>query len=290
MAELEVAVEAVAVLVDVIADLTEVGVEAEVIVELEAIQQTMGDTITAEIQAAMEDGSTLDEARAQALETSYNNLSPISEEAANNWAESMTEEGYEFNSSRPSETEEFEDTSPESNPDKGDPETPECTADPKSPECLAQTQSRMDKFMEFMKGKWGYVGGLGVATGFAIYTAFGQICRWVCDIYHRVKGDCSDSNQGTSQCIDGKCDSKLCDATKTTVTWIRTYWIELSVLTGMSALAATIYFKAMTPAIVGGVMLLVMVMLKSVLGNLFATVMCDVGASTCIFQDKPINC
>jgi hypothetical protein len=301
MAE-EVAAIAVEVLIDVIADMEAVGIESELAIALEATQDTLGEEITTDIATAVSHGSTPEAATSTALENSFQTISDISEEAANVWAENMQEEGYIFNTGEDPEVEDFEDTDPESNPDKGELDDPDCPDGSEDPTCLAKKQSKISEFFEWLKTKLSTIFGVSLGTGIlsgiiAFFVFLGQAIRWLCQAWQRIFRTCDTNPQGgpntTDQedtCIDGKCDSQLCDAAKNVVVFVRKYWIPMLVITGISAAALTIYFKAMSPLITGAVVSGVIFLLTTILGNLAATTLCDLGASTCIFQGKPPNC
>jgi hypothetical protein len=280
------------VLVDVIIDIAEeVGSESEIVAELTTVQESIGDSVTSDINYfETTNGDTPDVATSKALNNAANTIAPISQDAADAWIEGMQEEGYTFESGNEAENADFEDTDPDSNPDKGDSDTPECQANPESAECLAQKQSKLSKFFDFM-AKWGGpIGGAIAAAATVVYIFIGQVARWICQAIQKIKGTCATSPQGEASCIDQACNSKLCDGAKSFVSFIRKYWIEISIALGSVGVAVTWYFKSVAPLILSGICLLVVVALKSVLGNLAATVVCDVGASNCLFQGKPINC
>lgn len=291
MAE-EVAEIAIDVLIDVIASLTEeLGPESEIITELTSLQSSIGETITADIQEAIANGSSTEDATSEALKKAAENMSSISEEASNVWIENMQEKGYIFDSGSAVEDADFGDTDPESDPDKGDPDTPECQEDPESAECLEQKQSLLTKVKNFFS-TWGpRVLGPLLAAGIAAAIIFiGQVARWICQLIQKMNHSCDNDPNGESQCIDQKCNSALCTAAKNMVTWIRTYWIEIAIILGSGAVLLTWYFKAISPLILCGVCFLIILGLKSALGNMVATILCDVGASNCLFQGLPINC
>lgn len=298
MAE-EVAVLAAEVLIDVIADMEAVGIETELAVALDATQNVLADHISADITTAIANGSTQEAATSAALENSFQTISEISEEAANMWAENMQEEGYVFNTGGDDpDVEDFEDTSPESDPDKGELDDPECPEDSTDPACIAKKQSRISKFFDYIKTWAGNnIGYLMLAGFFGIVVFLGQVIRWICQILQKITRSCDTNPQGgpntpdqESTCIDGKCDSALCNAAKSVITFVRKYWIPMIVITGITTAALTIYFKAISPLIVGGIVAGGIFLLTSILGNLLATTLCDLGASTCIFQGKPPNC
>lgn len=276
----EVAIEALGEIIDA---LTAEGAPEELLASLTELEDA-NQGIGAVMQQQIEDGTPVEDA----IKNAYNTISDVSPDAADAWAENMVEEGYEFPKGNEEEIEDFKDTSADSDPDKGELDDPECPDDSTDPDCLLKKQGKLTRFLKFMK-QWGApIGTVLVATATAVYIFIGQIARWICQLIQKIKGTCKGSVD--PQCIDNKCDSTLCTAAKDAVTWTRKYLIPILCVVGIVTAALTIYFKSVTPLIFGGIAGGGVFILSSVLGNLAATVLCDVGASTCLFLGKPINC
>jgi hypothetical protein len=284
MAE-DVAVLAAELLIVVIEDLSE-ELAPEVIAEFTAFQSEMATTINADIAEGIEGGLSEDEATAQALQKSYDSMLEIngSEQVINQWAETMQEQGYEFESGAQAEEADFEDTDPESDPNKGEPDTADCVSDPSGPTCTGQTQTKLTRFINFLGSNWGTVVGIVVVSVGVVYTLIGRLALWVCGLVH--KGECN----GDGGCIQKACNSKLCTGSKSIVDFVRRYWIWLSGAIVVVGGVLSWYFRALSPIVVFGILELVVLSLKSVLGNLFSTTMCDVGAMSCLLSGKPLNC
>lgn len=282
MAE-EVAILAADILLEVIADLAD-ELPDEVILALESFQNEIQDTIATEIATAIENGTPEEVATKTALQNSFNTLSDISEEAASAWAENLVEEGYTFEGGSSAEDADFENTDPDSNPDKGDPDTPECQDQPEGAVCEAQTQSKLSKFFEFMKN-WGGTIFSVVIWGVAILViAIGQVARWLCQAIQKIKGGCDE------KCTNQKCNTALCNATKAITKFIREFWILIIFAIVILTVLLSFLFKSISPVFIGLIISLIVLAFKSILGNMIATIVCDVSATTCLVQGKPINC
>lgn len=271
MAEVE-AVEALVIVLEILIEEGTVEEGSEIAVELAALTEGGDDSpLASTIEDAINNGKT----EGEALDEAYTQISQVSQEAADQWAESMAEQGYEFESAQDAEEADFEDTDPDSDPDKGEPETEDCISDPEGEECTLQKQSKLSKFFDFVKAAVPFI----VPIAIAIYILIGQLARWTCEVIQKIKGQ-----------PETECNSSLCNGVKKMVQFIRTYWVYLVVICVLVGGAATFYFKSLTPTIVFGIGILFVISMKTILGNLFATVLCDVGATTCIVQGKPINC
>jgi hypothetical protein len=277
-------VDAVAVLILVVEDLIEDGIIEEgsiIATELANLTDGAEPELSNIIQTAIDEG----QSQGQALDTAYNTIFEISPDAASGWAETMAEEGYDFGSGSSAEDADFEDTDPDSDPDKGEPDTAACQDNPEGPECQAQTQSKLSRFFEFMKNWGGTIGSFIVFGVAAIYIFIGQVARWICETIQKIKGGCT-----TQQCIDQKCNTALCNATKNIINFIRRFWIVIAVIIVGIGIGLTFFFRSISPLIIFSIILLILMVFKTVIGNLIATIVCDVSASTCIFRGQPINC
>jgi len=282
MAEV-VAELAAEILIDIIVDFSE-ELGPEIIEELTAYQTGIEESISNTITDAVNSGVPLDQATSETLQSSFEQLVDINAEAAAAWAQNMEDAGYPFEGGSEAEEADFEDTDPDSDPDKGEPDTAECQDDPEGPECQAQTQSKLSKVWNFFVNNWGPIVGVLIVGAAAIYIMIGQVARWICQTIQKIKGGCDET------CLDQKCNTALCNAFKNMTMFIRQYWIFITVIIIAIATLMTIYFKSITPAIVWAIVLLIILMFKTAVGNLIATIVCDVSATTCIFQGKPINC
>ena len=280
MAEVD-AVEALILVVEILIEDGTIEEGSIIATELAELTEGAQPELSNIIETAISDGQT----EGQALDTAYSSISQISQEAADAWAENMAEEGYEFESGSQAEEADFEDTDPDSDPDKGDPDTTACETDPEGPECLAQTQSKMSRFFQFMK-TWGGPIGSVIVFGTALIVIFiGQVARWVCETIQKLGQGCS-----TKQCVEQKCNTALCNATKNIINTIRSYFPFIAVIFIALGLLLSYFFRSISPLVIFSVILLITIAFKSVLGNLIATIVCDVSTSFCVFQGKPVNC
>jgi len=261
-------------IIEIVAEIFDIGEDV-----LTEIESTLSDVIENSINEGYSNAEALD----AAYESIVNTEGLVDSQAvADQWAESMAEQGYEFESGTDAEEVDFEDTDPESDPNKGEePDTTACVDEPEGEECLAQKQSKISKFIDFMKNNWKFLTFVvGVAT-----IVVGALARGICWIVQKIKGQCT-----TDQCIDQQCDSNMCNAAKSTTQFIRTYWIYLILGCVMLGIAGTIYFKSMSYAVVFGIIGIALMVMKSALGNLVTTMVCDLGATTCLLTGHPINC
>lgn len=268
----EEAIEALAIVVEILVEEGSIEEGSELAIALTSLTEGGEDApLYVTIEDAVQSGKT----EGEALELAYEQIAGVSQQAADNWAESMAEQGYEFESAQEAEEADFEDTDPESDPDKGEPDTKSCVDKPEGNECSLQTQSKLSKFFEFMKSAYPFI--FPVAITF--YILIGQISRWICWLWQKIKG--GDPNN---------CNTQLCSGAKMVVKFIRKYWIYLIISPIILGVAGTIYFKSFTPLVVFSVITGIIISMKTVLGNFLTTILCDVGASTCLVQGKPINC
>src|SRR5271166_3292639 len=107
----EDAVEALVIVIEILVEEGTIEEGSEVAIALEGLIGTEGDSpLATTIEDAISSGKT----EGEALDEAYTQISQLSQEAADNWAESMVEQGYEFESAQEAEEADFEDTDPES--------------------------------------------------------------------------------------------------------------------------------------------------------------------------------
>lgn len=280
----EIAEVAIDVLEDIVEDLSAQGASEDIIsglISLESEENGIGVTMQQEIESGTPEP--------QALKNAYNSISEISADAADTWASQMMENGYEFPSGPEEEIADFEDTSIESNPDKGELDDPNCPEGSEDPNCLAAKQGRLTKFIEFMKNYGGTIATYTAITAGILSYFIGGFLRLACSLWQRIKKACSNAPD-EQKCIDTNCNSGICNNAKGMVTSARKYWVIILVVIGVVTAALTYYFRSLIPPIVGGVGALGVVALKTFLGNVFATIVCNMGATMCISSGQPINC
>lgn len=281
MAEVE-AVEALIVVVELLIE--EGVIEEGSVIATDLIALTEGgDTseLSTIIQTSINEGKT----QGEALDIAYSAIEEISQTAADNWAENMAEQGYEFENGAEAEKADFEDTDPDSDPDKGDPDTPACQDQPEGAVCEAQTQGKLSRFFDVLKGIFGGSIVSAIVWGIALLViTIGQVARWICQLIQKIKGGCDE------KCTDQKCNTALCNATKTVIKFIRQFWILIIFAIVILTVLLSFLFKSVSPVFIGLIVSLIVFVLKTILGNMIATIVCDVSATTCLMQGKPINC
>ncbi len=299
MAEIEeLAAIAEAIVDSLISEAVDQGLSDEIIASLTEIQSTISNDL---ITAVNEDGLTVNEA----LTDSYNELYAINEDLANEFATQMAEKGEIPFEPSPEEAQEadFEDTDPDSDPNKGESNTLTCAEDPTLPECIQQGQSKLASFFKWLIGTLG-VAGIAAVIGAIIYF-IGGIIIWVCKIFNpcppptspptsptQVYTDFNSSPQSSPapQCGDAKCLGNACKSAKAMIQTIRKYMPFIFTPVLVLGLFIIIYFRSFWAFVGFGLVWLFLILSNGILGNFIASVICNFNASYCFFTGQDLNC
>lgn len=266
----------------------------EAVIDEEIYTSLIAEETQTAVETAIQTSINAGDDDASALGDAYQELTNVSDEAADSWAESMQEKGFDVEGGPQEDPEvEFEDTDPESDPNKvQDEDIQACEDDPESQECLAEKQSRLSRFWEWFKKALGVLGvtGVGVIIGLIVYL-LGAILRGLCKLWYIIRG-CTPKKPGETQeqCRSDECDTKACQGITNLVQDIRKYfmWIMLVLFTLM--VATTIYFKSTTPLWIFGILILFVIAMNTFLGNFLATVVCNFSAVGCLATTGTITC
>ncbi len=305
----DIAIIAVDIITTLVSEAVDQGLSDEIIASLTEIQSTISDDL---ITAVNQDGLTVNEA----LTDSYNELYAINEDLANEFATQMAEKGEIPFEPSPEEAQEadFEDTDPDSDPNKGESNTLTCAEDPTLPECIQQGQSKLSSFFKWLIGTLG-VAGIAAVIGAIIYF-IGGIIIWVCKIFNPCPPPTSpptsptqvytDLNSPTAlspsspssppasspapQCGDAKCLGNACKSAKAMIQTIRKYMPFIFTPVLVLGLFIIIYFRSFWAFVGFGLVWLFLILSNGILGNFIASVICNFNASYCFFTGQDLNC
>lgn len=281
----EIAEIAESIIEDLIEFATEKELPEEIVSSLTEIETTIQNDL---ITAVNDEGLSVTDA----LTSSYNKLYAINEDLAEQFATEMSEQGKIPFSPSPDEAqiEDFEDISPESDPDKGDVNTIACQENPELPECVVQQGTRISRFIDtLIKVVPIIVPAIAVFVYF-----FGWIAIKVCELWQRITGQCTPpgsppSSPGSPGC-DQSCLGSACKSVSGMVQTIRKYIPFILIPLIVIGLFFVIYFKSTLAFIIFGILFLVILSLNTIIGNLITTIICNYNASYCIFTGKGIGC
>ena len=284
MAEAELLEVVFLVLDDIVEDFELTDPEVYELLISEETANQMTSAITTVIDAGGTDS--------EALGDTYNVLAGISEEAADEWAEGMIDQGYEVGGD-PGQAEEadFGDTDPDSDPNKGEVEGCDdilalAGTDP-DPQCTVQKQEKLSRFQKFLLNN---VGTFVVIILGTIAYLIGTIGRAICRLINARACNPPPSGETQEQCLDERCNTPICNGVTKLIQFLRRYFNIIMAVLVVLMIIFTVYFRSTKPLILFGILILIVLVLNTLLGNLVATVVCNLSATACLVTGQSINC
>lgn len=299
------------IIADIIALIADAIEEAEVAEEIadavEAATEFMEESANAVYNNAVGEGATDEEALQQSVNDIYNNLAEYDENLANQWNYIQQKE-YPGNpnastaETNPGTGESYDTTDPDSNPDMGDqdevddPDDPDekinCEDEPANTECEKAKSQNTKKYWKWLTS----LTGLATIAGILGYF-IGALARGICQFLCWLRGRCNkDSDGKCGKCekygctCEGYCTPGVCKQIKDFIQGLRKYWTII--LLGYIIVAAILifFFKSIGVAVFLLVVLGILWLCKSWLGNAIATIVCNWAASVNLFKCGDVVC